>query len=383
MSAAWPELAAFERELYACSNCGYCVDGAWPARGLDGPCAAWNQHARAESVTGRGFLALGRALHEDAALADASVAERAFACTQCGACASACPVGLHPHAIARAVRAGLVARGALPDAALDLRQALLTCGNPWGDDPATRDDWSAGLVPPGAPDLLLWPGCAAAHRAPAEARAAWLLLARAGHAPAFAQGEPCCGAPLRALGMDTDAAVLGAGVAGPLAQAGVPVVTPSGACAGALRAAGLEVHSVIEVLAADLAAGRLRLHPHPGAPQRVGVVDACTHARPTGPGPDLPALTAQVLAAMQCQVVQTHAPAFAPCCGAGGGMAQLHPQSAARMARARAEALAAAGAQALIAGAPECAVHLADHAGDALPVYGLAEFIAAHCELSA
>lgn len=384
MSAAPSPPPVSASAVYACSACGYCVDGAWPARGLDGPCAAWNHHARTESVTGRGYMAIGRALLDGAVLPDADLAAAAFACTQCGACASACPVGLTPHALARALRADLVTRGGAPDAADAVRRAVLGTGNPWGEAPEAREAWAAGLPEPSGAQYLLWPGCAGAHHAPAEVRAAYLLLRRAGLAVGYVQGEPCCGAPLHELGCDADAAALGAALAGPLRDTGAAVVSVGAPCTAALRRAGIEARPFIAVLADAVRAGALRLHPHPGAPARVAVLDACGHAR--GADADLPARVRELLAAMQCQAVQTHAPAYAPCCGAGGGMAQLHPDSAARMARSRLAALAATGAQAVVVSAPECAAHLTACAGPdlpgALPVYGLAEFIAAHCELT-
>lgn len=79
------------------------------------------------------------------------------------------------------------------------------------------------------------------------------------------------------------------------------------------------------------------------------------------------------------QVAQAPAaPRYAVCCGAAGGMAQLHPASAARMAAAHLAGIDQYGAEALISASPLCAGHLSGQACGQFPVYGICEFIAAH-----
>jgi hypothetical protein len=62
-------------------------------------------------------------------------------------------------------------------------------------------------------------------------------------------------------------------------------------------------------------------------------------------------------------------------------MAQIHPDSARRMALGKLESLRELGAGAIVSASPLCASHLErSRAAGATPVYGLCEFIVAHFE---
>ena len=122
----------FARELYHCSSCNYCVDAVWPGRGMRGVCATMEEHSRAPGYSGRGFIEAARALVEGQALNTEALAQRVFTCTTCGNCEAACPIGLHPASVGRALREELIAADALPSALVQARDAFFEHGNVYG-----------------------------------------------------------------------------------------------------------------------------------------------------------------------------------------------------------------------------------------------------------
>jgi Fe-S oxidoreductase len=381
MTAAFTRLQAHLGALYRCADCNYCVDARWPERGIDGVCATLRGHSPAVSHSGKGYLSTARALLEGDALDLAAVAERAFACTTCGNCEAVCPIDMPPTTVLKALRAELVDRDLAPGAAVTVRDAVQTRQNPWGAPVGQGGDWSLGLEPHPRPDLWLMVGCAAAHRHPAEARAAAQLLGVMGYDVAWPGQASCCGAPLSALGF-TDAATdqhrtFSAGTPP------IPLAVLGAECLAELRASGQAASAVLELLHAALHDGRLDVMQRADSPPPaiVAVLDGCHLAKPQHglTDRDAPRLLREILAKLAVQVSQAPAaPRYAVCCGAAGGMAQLHPASAARMAAAQLAGIDAYGAEALISASPLCAGHLADHAGGQFPVYGICEFIAAH-----
>jgi Fe-S oxidoreductase len=379
--AGFARLQPFTDALYHCATCNYCVSATWHERGIDGVCATLRGHSPAASYSGKGYLATARALLEGEALDLGAVAERAFACTTCGNCEAVCPIGMPPTAVVKALRAELVDRRLAPGGAVAVRDAVLTAQNPWGAPPVQGTDWSAGLEPHPRPNLWLLPGCAAAHRQPAEARAAAQLLEVMGYDVAWPSEPVCCGAPLSALGFSDDAQRQHARFAAD--GAAVPRAVLGGECLAELRATGQPAAAVLELLHAALHDGRLDAAARGDSPPPavVAVLDGCHLAKPHHGLADLdaPRLLRDILATLGVQVAQAPAaPRYAVCCGAAGGMAQLHPASAARLADAHLAGLDQYGAEALISASPLCAGHLADHAGGRFPVYGICEFIAAH-----
>ncbi|MGE0810751.1 MAG: (Fe-S)-binding protein [Immundisolibacter sp.] len=379
--AGFARLRAYENALYHCATCNYCVSATWSERGIDGVCATLRGHTPAASHSGKGYLATARALLEGEALDLPTVAERAYACTTCGNCEAVCPIGMPPTTVLKALRAELADRKLAPGGAVAIRDAVLRQQNPWAAPAVQGTDWSLGLDPHPRPNLWLLPGCAAAHRHPAEARAAAQLLGVIGYDVAWSTEPTCCGAPLSALGFVDAAAGQHAALA-----AGTPSLARAvlgGECLAELRAAGQPATAVLELLHAALHDGRLEAAARGDSPPPavVAVLDGCHVSKPHHGLADLdaPRLLREVLAKLGVQVSQAPAaPRYAVCCGAAGGMAQLHPASAARMAAAHLAGIDEYGAAALISASPLCAGHLSDHAGGQFPVYGICEFIAAH-----
>ena len=388
-SREWQALATHVGGLYHCASCNYCVDMVWREQGIAGVCATVRDHSRSTAYTGKGYMATARALLEDAPLPLEAVAQSAWACTTCGNCEAVCPIDLQPMQVVKALRGELLQRGAIPPALAAVHESVTRHENPYQAPREARGDWALQLEPSGGEAVLL-PGCDACHQLPGEARAAAQLLMQAGEALAWPEGDFCCGAPLAMLGDNEAGAARAAELTEAVAHSGARrLYSLGGPCLEQFAAAAtdLEVLHPLQALQARLDAGALHLVPKRAAlPQRVGCVDACHLCKPAHGLADRGFDVAMrgLLQALGCEVVEPGAaPRYAVCCGAAGGMPQLHPESATRMALNRLGVLEQAGAQAIVSADPLCVAHLqAAQRPEAPPVYGLLEFVAAYFEVS-
>ena len=373
---ALPLVAAFSRELYHCSDCSYCVDAVWAARGIDGVCPTLAHHDSRPAYSGRGYLAAARAWLEGRALEEDVLAERVFTCTGCGNCETVCPIGLHPRAVNAALRGELLARERAPGPIAALLDALAAEDNPHGRPREARRAWASQLAfETAAPEVLYFAGCAAVYSRPAEARAVVAVLQAAGVRVALPGDEPCCGAPAGELGDHVAAAASNAAFVAALAPAQHATLVYSGLeCRSQVLSSFPDSLSFAEWCLQALAAGRLRAVPR-GTLPAIAVFESC-QARGT------PAATAvrAVLAKLDVPIAN---PAPAPhgvCCGAGGGMPAMQPVAAARMASAKLAATAGAGT--IVGADVRCLAHLEAARGPGDPaVATLAEFLVTHFDL--
>ena len=140
-----------------------------------------------------------------------------WSCTTCGACVEQCPVDIeHVDHIVDMRRYQVMIESSFPSEAGVMLRNLEGKGNPWGGNPAARDEWTKGLpfeirrvgdFPDGQipddVDYLFWVGCAGAYddRAKRTTRAVAQLLHTAGVEFAIlGSGETCTGDPARRLG---------------------------------------------------------------------------------------------------------------------------------------------------------------------------------------
>lgn len=372
----------YERDLYHCSSCNYCVDAVWPERGLNHVCATMQQHTRAPGYSGRGFIEAARAILDGVPLDGDALATRVFTCTTCGNCESACPIGLRPASIGQALRRELVNAGCVPEAVGAARADIVRDGNPYGTPRGARENWAEGLAPaPGAPTVTYFAGCAAVADA-AEARAGHALLAQAGAAPSLGPAA-CCGAALAELGCAREADALAAAAAAALRAPAAPAVVAGCECRRHLaQAAGVESAGLPGWLWSAVQSGAVavKIKDGLGRPLRVHLLESCQLKRTArgAPATDEDAALA-LFAALGIEACNAGYPsAYALCCGAAGGMPRIQPQAAARMARARLPA-----GDIAVTVDPRCAAHLRQAArGTACAVYGFAEFVQAHCTLT-
>ena len=202
-----PHLTNYLKDLYHCSDCGYCVDAIWEERDIDHICATLESHSPGLSYSGQGYIKTARAWVEGEDLPLASVSEHAFTCTSCGNCERICPIGMRPMEINRALRSELIARDLAPESAVAIQKNVLEQQNPAGAPRAERYHWAQNIETAERAELVYLPGCASAYARPQEAQAAMRLLQAAGvPVKILGDSDSCCGAPLRELGFSDDAA---------------------------------------------------------------------------------------------------------------------------------------------------------------------------------
>lgn len=358
MAEGLPLLEAFKQDLYHCADCSYCVDAVWPERGITHVCPTMQSHTPLMSYSGRGYIAAARAWVEGAALDLDQLANRVFTCTTCGHCETVCPIGLRPTQVGRALRAELWARDKAPHDLREWRAQMTRDGNPFGQLRSARAAWLTGITPSSAADTLCYlPGCAAvAH--PREARATVRLMQAAGYrVETLGAGDSCCGAPFFELGDARQAEALRTALAKKI---------PAGACV----TSGLECHahwqrgtgehhspqSFPEWAAAALLTGRLEARQTVSS-QDVVVLESCQ----TRHAANIATAVRQIFKQLGVNArFANDNPRHVVCCGAAGGMPQIAPDSAHRMAAAR---LPESGTVVVVD--PRCAAHLTE-AGEVL-----------------
>lgn len=387
-----PFLTNFLKDLYHCSDCGYCVEAIWEERDINHICATLQSHSPGLSYSGQGYIKTARAWLEGEDLPLSSIAEHAFTCTPCGNCERICPIGMRPMEINRALRSELIMRDLAPDNIVEIQKNVLTRQNPMGETLANRYNWAAGYdtadkEAAGHTDIAYLPGCASAYSRPQEAQAVLSLVSASGlSVQLLGDDDRCCGAPLKELGFVSDAENSANQLADALAQRSYSALLTSG-CECANNLADSEgLISLVAWLFSALDNKQLSFVAKGAAP-RVVCIESCqaTMAPQSGTsnGNDNQNLYA-LLTRLGVDINDGRgASRFALCCGAAGGAPSMHPASSADMARARiGEAVARTvldenePLDAIVSIDPRCVAHLdsARTDGDP-PIYGLAEFL--------
>jgi Fe-S oxidoreductase len=240
-------------DAYACIQCHRCTD-ACPAHvtGKALSPSALEINKRYELTLVGGALADGEA--SPRSLLDfAQDEEQIWACTTCGACIDACPVGNEPMLdIVDMRRERVLMAGAFPSELQQAFRGMERTGNPWGLSQDDRLAWADGLEVPTVeerPDfeVLFWVGCAGAYDPGAQetTRAMARILDHAGVRYAvLGKNERCTGDPARRAGNEylayqlaaENVEVLNAALAGELLDEDAPkrVVTACPHCYNAL-----------------------------------------------------------------------------------------------------------------------------------------------------
>ena len=196
-------------DAYACIQCHRCTD-ACPAHetGKRLSPSALEINKRYELNLVADTLAAGEPSPRPL-LEFAQDEEQIWACTTCGACIDACPVGNEPMLdIVDMRRERVLMAGAFPSELQTAFRGMERTGNPWGLGQDGRLDWGEGLEVPTVDDrpdfeVLFWVGCAGAYDPSAQetTRAMTRILDHAGVRYAvLGKNERCTGDPARRAG---------------------------------------------------------------------------------------------------------------------------------------------------------------------------------------
>lgn len=298
---------------------------------------------------------------------EAIAPETLWACTTCGACVAACPVGVDHVPLVLGLRQHLaMAEAEVPDGVAAAVASLEARAHPFRGISAARDDWYRDLpvVDLGAghegktADVLYWTGCAAVfdERARRVARALVRVLDTAGvQVAVLGNHERCCGDVARRTGNDYVYTLLAeANVATLQACTVQQIVTHCPHCLQALKheynlGNSFEILHHSELLHRLLAGGRLR----PTAPlaERVTFHDPCYLGRYNGIFAP-PREVLDLLGTDRVEMGRSGEQSF--CCGAGGGHAFYQDDDDGRIDRNRAREAFETGATTLCTACPFC-----------------------------
>jgi Fe-S oxidoreductase len=312
-------------------------------------------------------------------------------CVTCGACVEACPVLIeHVDKIVGLRRNLVLEDSRFPTELNTAFRNLEGVGNPWGQPPTTRTDWTKGLpfaVPTVAElaaegtldqlEVLYWVGCAAAfdERNRKVARAFATCLNAAGiNFAILGQEESCTGDPARRMGNDYVFQMLAQGNVDTLNRYQMGERTIVTACPHCFNSIGNEygqlggtfrvIHHAA-YLRELLAGGRLRVvdadagaDGNGGTGRSVTLHDSCYLTRYNGivdqPREVLGSIAGLELREMDNRGKNTF------CCGAGGGRMWMEETRGTRINESRTAQALATGASTVATECPFCMTMLKD-----------------------
>lgn len=277
---------------------------------------------------------------------DHAHAETAWACTGCMGCRERCDPRNDVAATLGAARAAFAAAGFAPRA-IEARRRGFTRHVARADRGLARISSGAGAaVDPGGVALFL--GCTYARALPQEAAAMVRAVSRLAGRPVRLVGG-CCGEPLRDAGDPTAADAARRAVVEAARGETLWVADPG--CALALRGAGHDARSVVELAASKL--GSLRPVASPGP---VRYHDSCKLGRGLGLYDEPRAVLTAILGRAPEELEDRRE--LSRCSGAGGALPTSHPELARGIAAARGADHAGSGGGTLVTACPSSALAL-------------------------
>jgi Fe-S oxidoreductase len=195
-------------DMTSCTECGRCQSQC-PAWHTDKPLSpkllimSMRDHAMAKVVESENLVGENAPISTDIL----------WACTSCGACVNACPVGIeHIDHIVNMRRFQVLVESNFPKELNGTFRNMEQAGNPWGSNKDNREGWIAecdfpvkvvsGTLPDEV-EYLFWVGCAGAYedRAKKTTKAVAELLYMAGvNFAVLGNRETCTGDPARRSG---------------------------------------------------------------------------------------------------------------------------------------------------------------------------------------
>ncbi|MEI6220830.1 MAG: (Fe-S)-binding protein [Actinomycetes bacterium] len=195
-------------DMTSCTECGRCQSQC-PAWHTDKPLSpkllimSMRDHAMAKVVETENLVGDNAPISTDVL----------WACTSCGACVNACPVGIeHIDHIVNMRRFQVLVESNFPKELNGTFRNMEQAGNPWGSNKDNREGWIAecdfpvkvvsGTLPDDV-EYLFWVGCAGAYedRAKKTTKAVAELLYMAGvNFAVLGNRETCTGDPARRSG---------------------------------------------------------------------------------------------------------------------------------------------------------------------------------------
>lgn len=308
-----------------------------------------------------------------------------WSCTMCGACVQECPVGIeHVDHIADLRRNQVLVESEFPSEAGSMLRNLETKGNPWGEPPAKREDWTSALdfevprVKPGEPldddiEYLMWVGCAGAFdpRARKTTQAVAELLHIAGVRFAIlGKAEKCTGDPARRMGNEftfvelatENVRTLGAAFTRRVTPGSRKVIASCAHCFNTLANEYPQLGGDYEVVHHSQLLARLvkegRIKPTKSLDLNLTYHDPCYLGRHNGEYEAPRDVLASLPGVRLAEMPRNKDKSF--CCGAGGSRMWMEETIGKRINIERTEEAVALRPDAIAAACPYCSVMLGD-----------------------
>lgn len=357
------KLAEYRNQIYSCLRCGFCFDH------IEGDgqkiCPSYASFGF-ESYGARGKMALARALIDGVIDYDSEIAERVFACTECGACTEECFKYLPLDRIYAAMKEDLAERGLVPQGRKGILDPLEVEGNPYGKDHEQRTAWAPGTDRiGGTANVALYVGCTPSYVRRGIARSAYSILEALGADFALLDDEVCCGHPQISAGRPD--------LAKPAMEKNLAAIERSGAetvvfaCPGCLATFKEEIPRLLgchlpfepmhltEYLASASRLDKLALEKQS---RIVTYHDPCTLGRGLGIYDAPRQAIGAVPSSRLVEMPRTRERSY--CCGNGGFARYDHESMAVETELSRLAEAAASGADAVISACPACQIGLLD-----------------------
>ncbi len=295
-------------------------------------------------------------------------------CAVCGQCSEACLADAGIYGQIPKVREFLQREGLIPEEMNASARRALDDGTPY---PSKDRSWSEGL--PEKASVGYFPGCNVLANNPKLAVHTVALLEREGVRPA-AIDEHCCGSSVFNAGMADDFRDNAGMIAAEIKKKGVKrLITSCPGCTNVLvnlqpKVAKMPFKTVhiTEFLASRKPGKALPGDAGKAAGGRVAYHDPCNLGRKLG----ITEEPRKIIEALGFELLEFRFNrARSACCGGGGGLGTVHPESSLELARDRVDEALAMGADALVSTCQTCTTRFARAAKGDIETLDLVEMI--------
>ncbi len=371
------QLEKYRQRVYRCTRCGTCRAKYNNAEKIFRVCPAGEHTSGFWINFPSGRVQMGLEVMEGRLTYTPAAVKAIYDCLLCGNCRETCgaldmatftPMIDHP-AITKAMRADIFASGIpVPEAVTQYGNAIEKTHNVLMAAPEERASWlTPDIKVTKNANTVYFPGCLAAYRAPEVARATAKILNALGiKFDVIGEDEFCCGNPLIMTGQLDLAREVARHNAEQLK--GKRIIT---ACAGCFRTFTDEypgllgeesdkincVH-IVQVLAEQIQAGKLKFKAHKGKKEKVTYHDPCELGRIMKvydePRIIINAIPGVELVEMARNKERTW------CCGGGGGVKGTNPDLSLEVGKDKVKETLATGAKRIISACPSCKININD-----------------------
>ena len=296
--------------------------------------------------------------------------EELFRCVGCDSCLAYCPRGVNIGDVVRAIRRILIDYEALPKQLKDIATKIYSSGNPQGDSPEKRNNWTKNLeIPLFTSDMeyAYFPCCIPAYDAQVRriAEASAKVLKAANISFGLVKDDVwCCCETIRNFGAEKIFQEIANNNIAALNKAGIKkMIVTSPHCYTTYKNEYPELGSKIDVIHAAQIFAQLivdkKIKPSKPLQKKVVYHDPCTLGRQNNIY-DEPRAVLKSIPKLELVEIENFNRKDSVCCGAGSGGLWLDWQKGERISDVRVKQALDTGAQVLAVACPYCMIMFED-----------------------